>query len=62
MPIADKRDEQIIRLVREEAKKFKAKVNKIDLENQVLDIECPDENKSECAVAIQKILEKMVAK
>ncbi len=58
MPIADKQDEEIIRLVREEAEKFNAKINKIDLHKQILDIECPDDNKDECAVAIQKILEK----
>jgi hypothetical protein len=56
MPIVDRNDDKIIRLVTEEAEKFQAKVNHIDLENQTLDIECPDENKAECAVAIQKIL------
>jgi len=58
MPILAKQDDTIIRLVRQEAAKWKAKVNRIDLENQILDIECPGENKAECAVAIQKILEK----
>jgi c-di-GMP-binding flagellar brake protein YcgR len=58
MPILAKEDDTIIRLVRQEAAKWKAKVNRIDLENQVLDIDCPSENKTECAVAIQKILEK----
>ena len=62
MPVTDKRDEKIIRLVKEEAKRFNAKVNKIDLEKQILDIECPDENKDECAVAIQKLLDQLVAK
>jgi hypothetical protein len=62
MPVTDKRDEKIIRLVKEEAKRFNAKVNQIDLEKQILDIECPDENKSECAVAIQKLLDQLVAK
>ena len=62
MPISDKHDAEIIRRVTEEAKKFRAKVNQIDLEKQVLDIECPDENKAECAIALQKILDKVSAK
>lgn len=57
MPILAKQDDTIIRLVRQEAEKWKAKVNRIDLENQILDIDCPVENKAECAVAIQKILQ-----
>ena len=56
MPIADKNDDKIIRLIRQEAEKFQAKVKLIDLKNQTLDIDCPEENKAECAVAIQKIL------
>jgi hypothetical protein len=59
MPIADKRDDKIIRRVKEEAKKFNATVNKIDLERQILDIDCPEENRSECAVAIQKIFDEL---
>jgi hypothetical protein len=55
MPIKDKQDDRIIRLVKEHAAKYGAKIKKIDLEKQILDIECPDENKDECAVAIQKI-------
>ncbi|MDY6989188.1 MAG: hypothetical protein SWQ30_14145 [Thermodesulfobacteriota bacterium] len=58
MPILAKQDDTIIRLVRQEAEKWKAKVNRIDLENQILDIECPGENEAECAVAIHKILAK----
>ncbi len=58
MAILDKQDDKIIRLVTREAKRFKAKVKCIDLEKQIFDIDCPDENKAECAVAIQKILEK----
>lgn len=58
MPIADQQDDEIIRLVRREAEKFQAKIKKIDLEKQILDIDCPDDNKAECAVAIQKILAK----
>ncbi len=58
MPIADQKDDKIIRLVRREAEKFQAKIKKIDLEKQILDIDCPDDNKDECAVAIQKILAK----
>ncbi len=58
MPIVDKQDDRVIRLVTEEAEKFRAKIKKIDLEKQILDIDCPDENKAECAVAIQKILAK----
>ncbi|MBN1841806.1 MAG: hypothetical protein JW883_05935 [Deltaproteobacteria bacterium] len=58
MPIADQQDDKIIRLVRREAEKFQAKIKKIDLEKQILDIDCPDDNKAECAVAIQKILAK----
>jgi hypothetical protein len=57
MAIVDKHDDKIIRLVTREAKKFQAKVKLIDLKNQTLDIDCPDENKAECAVAIQKILD-----
>ncbi len=56
MPIADKHDDKVIELVTQEAKKFKAKIKQIDLEKQILDIDCPEENKDECAVAIQKIL------
>ena len=58
MPIADKDDDKIIRLITQVAEKFQAKVKQIDLKNQILDIDCPDENKDECAVAIQKILAK----
>ncbi|MBE9582266.1 MAG: hypothetical protein IMF18_11695 [Proteobacteria bacterium] len=58
MPIADQQDDKIIMLVRREAEKFQAKIKKIDLEKQILDIDCPDDNKDECAVAIQKILAK----
>ena len=57
MPIADKNDDKIIRLVTQEAERFKAKIKKIDLDKQILDIECPEENEAECAVAIQKILD-----
>jgi hypothetical protein len=57
MPVKDKQDDRIIRLVKEKAAKYGAKIKKIDLENQILDIECPDENKDECAVAIQKIFD-----
>jgi hypothetical protein len=57
MPIKDKRDAETIRLVRLEAKKFQAKVKQIDLEKQILDIDCPEGNKVECAIAIQKILD-----
>ena len=62
MPLTDKHDAEIIRLVKEEADKFQAKVNKIDLENQILDIDCPEENKAKCAIAIQKILDQHKAK
>ena len=58
MPILDKEDDRVIRLVRQEAERFNAKVNKIDLKDQVLDIDCPEENREACAVAIQKVLEK----
>jgi c-di-GMP-binding flagellar brake protein YcgR len=57
MPIVDKQDDRVIRLITQEAEKFQAKIKKIDLEKQILDIDCPDENKAECAVAIQKILD-----
>jgi hypothetical protein len=57
MLVTDKRDAEIIRLVKQEADKFQAKVNQIDLAKQILDIDCPDENKVECAIAIQKILD-----
>ncbi len=56
MPILDKHDDKIIRLVTQAAEKFDAKVKQIDLKSQTLDIDCPEENKAECAVAIQKIL------
>ena len=58
MPVTDKHDAETIRLVRLEAEKFEAKVRQIDLEKQVLDIDCPDESKVECAIAIQKILDR----
>ena len=57
MAIVDEHDDKIIRLVTREAEKFRAKIKKIDLKNQTLDIDCPDENKAECAMAIQKILD-----
>jgi c-di-GMP-binding flagellar brake protein YcgR len=57
MPIVDKDDDKVIRLVTQEAEKFQAKIKQIDLEKQILDIDCPEENKAECAVAIQKILD-----
>jgi len=62
MPITDKHDAEIIRRVTEAAERFQAKVNQIDLEKQILDIECPDENKAECAIALQKILDENRAK
>ena len=62
MPLTDKNDAEIIRRVKEVAEKFQAKVNQIDLEKQILDIECPDENKAECAIALQKILDEYRAK
>lgn len=60
MPIVDKDDDKVIRLVTQEAEKFQAKIKQIDLEKQILDIDCPEENKAECAVAIQKILDQHV--
>ena len=58
MPVTDKYDAETISLIRLEAVKFQAKIKQIDLEKQILDLECPDENKAECALAIQKILER----
>jgi hypothetical protein len=62
MPIKDKRDAEIIRLITKEAEKFRAKVKEIDLQKQILDIDCPDENRVECAVALQKIMDKQKLK
>jgi hypothetical protein len=62
MPIKDKQDAEVIRLITKEAKRFGAKVKKIDLEKQILDIDCPDENRVECAVALEKILDKQKLK
>ena len=58
MPVTDKYDAETISLIRLEAVKFQAKIKQIDLEKQILDIDCPDENKVDCAMAIQKILER----
>ena len=58
MPVTDKYDAETISLIRLEAVKFQAKIKQIDLEKQILDIDCPDENKVECAMGIQKILER----
>ena len=58
MPVANKDDDKIISLVKKEAKRFNATIKKIDLHNQILDVDCPNENKDECAVAIQKVLAK----
>lgn len=58
MPVLDREDDRVIRLVKQEAERFNAKVNKIDLKDQILDIDCPEENKEACAVAIQKVLNK----
>ena len=62
MPIKDKQDAEIIRLITKEAKKFGATIKEIDLEKQILDIDCPDENRIECAVALEKILDKQKLK
>jgi len=62
VPLTGKHDAKIIKLVTEEAEKFQAKVKQIDLEKQILDIDCPNENKVECAIAIQKILDEQYAK
>ena len=62
MPVKDKQDAEMIRRVTEEAERFDAKVNRIDLERQILDIECPDKNKTECAIALQKILDEKEAR
>jgi hypothetical protein len=62
MPIKDKQDAEVIKLITKEAKRFGAKVKKIDLEKQILDIDCPDENRVECAVALEKILDKQKLK
>ncbi|OEU78556.1 MAG: hypothetical protein BA872_06375 [Desulfobacterales bacterium C00003060] len=58
MPITDKHDADTVKLVTLEAERFQANVKQIDLEKQILDIDCPDENRVECAIAIQKILDK----
>ena len=58
MPVKNEHDAETIRLVRLEATKFQAKVKQINVEKQILDIDCPDENKVECAIAIQKILDR----
>lgn len=58
MPVTSKYDAETISLIRLEADKFQAKIKQIDLEKQILDIDCPDENKVECAIAIQKILDR----
>jgi hypothetical protein len=57
MPVTDQEDDRIIKLVTEVAERFHAKIRKIDLAKQILDIDCPDTNKDECAVAIQKVLD-----
>ena len=62
MPIKDKQDAEVIRLITKEAKKFRATIKEIDLEKQILDIDCPDENRVECAVALEKILDKQKLK
>jgi hypothetical protein len=62
MPIKDKQDAEIIRLITKEAKKFRATIKEIDLGKQILDIDCPDENRIECAVALEKILDKQKLK
>ena len=62
MPIKDKRHAEVIRLITKEAEKFRAKVKEINLEKQILDIDCPDENRVECALALQKILDKQKLK
>jgi len=62
MPITDKQDAEIIRRITEEAETFQAKVNQIDLEKQIFDIECPEENKAECAIALHKVLDECRAK
>jgi hypothetical protein len=61
MGIVDKHTDDIIRLVTQEAEKFRATVKEINIEKQILDIDCPDENKHECAVAIQKILDEYIS-
>lgn len=58
MPVTDKHDAKIVKLVTQEAERFQAKIKQIDLEKQILDIDCPDENRVECAIAIQKILDR----
>ena len=60
MPVTNKRDAEVIKLVTLEAKKFQAKVKQIDLEKQILNIDCPNENKAECAIALQKILDQQL--
>jgi hypothetical protein len=62
MPVKDKQDAEVIRLITKEAKRFKATVKEIDLEKQILDIDCPDENRVEFAVALEKILDKQKLK
>jgi hypothetical protein len=62
MPVKNKQDAEIIRLITKEAKRFGATIKEIDLEKQILDIDCPDENRIECAVALEKILDKQKLK
>ncbi len=62
MPVKDKQDAEVIRLITKEAKRFRATVKEIDLEKQILDIDCPDENRIEFAVALEKILDKQKLK
>jgi len=58
MPVTSEKDDRIIGLITREARKFNARIKEINLEKQIFDIECPDENRAECAVALQKILDK----
>ena len=58
MPIKDKNEDKMISLIKMEAAKYKATIKKIDLKNQIIDIDCPEDNKDECAVAIQQVLDK----
>ena len=62
MPVKDKQDAEVIKLITKEAKRFRATVKEIDLEKQILDIDCPDENRIEFAVALEKILDKQKLK
>jgi hypothetical protein len=49
--------EDLLSLLTQEAARFGATIKKFDMARHILDVDCPEENKVDCAMALQRILD-----